>query len=154
MTARWKIRLSYGAKKEVGEVRLENCIIHRDAFSPLLFVLMIDPLIKIMNKNRWIHVEILSYWSSQNTRPFVSENTTPRIKIYDTAFQFSKSTSPVVSLTHNAFKEARGDITTGVTRRFLRGVEGEPAGNDTTWAATQVGLRTVEAGLGGHDDGV
>ena len=26
--------------------------------------------------------------------------------------------------------------------------------NDTTRPATQVGLRTVEAGLGGHDDGV
>ena len=26
MMARWKIRLSYGAKKEVGEVRLENGI--------------------------------------------------------------------------------------------------------------------------------
>ena len=25
---------------------------------------------------------------------------------------------------------------------------------DTTWSATQVGLRTVEAGLGGHDAGV
>ena len=43
MMARWKIRLSYGAKKEVGEVRLTNGIIQGDAFSPLLFVLMIDP---------------------------------------------------------------------------------------------------------------
>ena len=25
---------------------------------------------------------------------------------------------------------------------------------DMTWSATQVGLRTVEAGLGGHDAGV
>ena len=33
----------YGANKEVGEVRLENGIIQGDAFSPLLFVLMIDP---------------------------------------------------------------------------------------------------------------
>ena len=48
MMARWKIRLSYGAKKDVGDVRLENGIIKGDAFSPLLFVLMIDPLIKIM----------------------------------------------------------------------------------------------------------
>ena len=50
MMARWKIRLSYGAKKEVGEVRLENGIIQGDAFSPLLFVLMIDPIIKIMKR--------------------------------------------------------------------------------------------------------
>mgnify|MGYP004601358651 CR=1 FL=1 len=25
--------------------------------------------------------------------------------------------------------------------------------NETTWSATQVGLRPVESGLGGHDDG-
>ena len=42
MMCRWKIRLSYGAKKDVGEVRLSNGIIQGDAFSPLLFVLMID----------------------------------------------------------------------------------------------------------------
>ena len=36
MMARWRIRLSYGAKKVVGEVRLENGIIQGDAFSPLL----------------------------------------------------------------------------------------------------------------------
>ena len=32
------------------------------------------------------------------------------------------------------------------------GVIGVQAGNDTTWSATQVGPRTVKAGLGGHDD--
>ena len=42
---------------------------------------------------------------------------------------------------------------TGVTRRFLTGVEGEPAGNDTTWSAAQVGPRRVGACLGGQDDG-
>ena len=50
MMTRWKIRISYGAKKDVGEVRLANGIIQGDAFYPLLFVLMIDPLIKIMKK--------------------------------------------------------------------------------------------------------
>ena len=71
----------------------------------------------------------------------------------DPDFQFSKATSPVVSLTHNAFKGAPGDVTTGVTTPSLTGDDGERAGNDTTWPATQVGLRTVEGGLGGHDDG-
>ena len=61
MMAHWKIRLSYGAKKDVGEVRLTNGIIQGDAFSPLLFVLMIDPLIKIMNKKVGCAVEILYY---------------------------------------------------------------------------------------------
>ena len=59
MMARWKIRLSYGAKKEVGEVRLENGIIQGDAFSPLLFVLMIDPLIKNVKCKSENKVEIL-----------------------------------------------------------------------------------------------
>ena len=51
MMARWMIRLSYGARKVVGEVRLDSGFIDGDAFSPLLFVLMIDPLIKIMKKS-------------------------------------------------------------------------------------------------------
>ena len=58
-----------------------------------------------------------------------------------------------MSLTHNTFKEARGTVTTGVKRWFPRGYEGERAGNDTTWPATQVGPRRVEVGLGGHDAG-
>ena len=33
MMARWKIHLSYGAKKDVGDVRLANGIIQGDAFS-------------------------------------------------------------------------------------------------------------------------
>ena len=64
----------------------------------------------------------------------------------------SKSTSPVF-ISHNAFKDHRGDVTTGVTARAVRGVGGEWAGNDTTRPATQVGPRAVEAGLGGQDDG-
>ena len=35
MIARLKIRFSYGAKKDVGEVRLKNGIIQGDAFSSL-----------------------------------------------------------------------------------------------------------------------
>ena len=61
MMARWRIRLSYGAKKDVGEVRLENGIIQGDAFSPLSFVLMIDPLIKIMKKKLGKKGQILYY---------------------------------------------------------------------------------------------
>ena len=61
MMSRWKIRLSYGAKKDVGDVRLTNGIIQGDAFSPLLFVLIIDPLIKILKKRLGSDVEILFY---------------------------------------------------------------------------------------------
>ena len=59
MMAWWKIRLSYGEKREVGEVGLENVIIQGDAFSPLLFVFMIDPLIKILNRKVGEDAEIL-----------------------------------------------------------------------------------------------
>ena len=61
MMNRWKIRLSYGTRKEVGEVKLENGIIQGDAFSPLLFVLMIDPLIKIMKNRVGDRVQVLNY---------------------------------------------------------------------------------------------
>ena len=61
MMARWKIRLSNWAKKEVGEVRLTNGIIQGDAFSPLLFVLMMDPLIKILKRTVGDRAEILYY---------------------------------------------------------------------------------------------
>ena len=59
MMSRWKIRLSNGAKNEVGEVGLENGIIQGDAFSPLLFVLMIDPLIKILKMKLGDRMEVL-----------------------------------------------------------------------------------------------
>ena len=45
------------------------------------------------------------------------------------------------------------DVTTEVTTRFQRGVEGELAGYDGIRPASQVGPRRVEACLGGHDDG-
>ena len=61
MMTRWKIRLAYGAKKEVGEVRLTNGIIQGDAFSPLLFDLTIDPLIKILKKKVGDEAQILYY---------------------------------------------------------------------------------------------
>ena len=67
MMARWKIRLSYGAKKEVGEVRLTNGIIQGDALSPLLFVLMIDPFIKILKMKLGDHVEVLYYMDDLKT---------------------------------------------------------------------------------------
>ena len=44
------------------------------------------------------------------------------------------------------------DLTTGVTTRSLRGVEGKQARNDTTRSATQVSLRRVESCLGGHEE--
>ena len=61
MMSRWRVRISYGSKKEVGKVRLENGIIQGDAFSPLLFVLMIDPLIKVLKRGCGDDAEILYY---------------------------------------------------------------------------------------------
>ena len=48
-------------KKDVGEVKLTNGIIQGDAFSPLLFVLMIDPLIKVLKRRLGDHAEVLYY---------------------------------------------------------------------------------------------
>ena len=64
------------------------------------------------------------------------------------------STSHVVSFTCNSFKDHRGDVTTCPEKAF-EGVRDDIfAGRGTTWPATQVGLRRVKAGLGGHDAGV
>ena len=70
MMARLRIRLSNGAKKDVGEARLENSMIQGDAFSPLLFVLMIDPLIKILKTQLGDRVEVL--YSMDNLKASVT----------------------------------------------------------------------------------
>ena len=59
--SRWMIHLSYGAKKEVVDVHLTNGIIKGDAFSPLLFVLMIDPLIQLIKRRVGVDAKILYY---------------------------------------------------------------------------------------------
>ena len=59
MMSRLRIKLAYGAEKDVGEVRLTNGIVQGDAFSPVLFVLRIDPLIKAMKTQLGDRVEIL-----------------------------------------------------------------------------------------------
>ena len=66
MMARWRIRLSYGDKKEVGDVRLTNGILQGDAFSPLLFVMIIDPLIKIFEMMVGDGLEVHNYSLFQN----------------------------------------------------------------------------------------
>ena len=48
------------AKKEIWEVCLTNGIIHGDPFSPLMFVLTIDSLIKFLKK-RAVGAEILEF---------------------------------------------------------------------------------------------
>ena len=46
------------------------------------------------------------------------------------------------------------DVTTEVTTRFQRGVEGELAGYDGVRSATHLGPRRAEGCLRGNDDGV
>ena len=65
MMARWKIRLSYGARKEVRKVNLTTYIIQGDDVSLLLFVLMVDLLIKAVKKHvEGIETEILFSWTT------------------------------------------------------------------------------------------
>ena len=74
-------------------------------------------------------------------------------KICALPFQNAHPTHQVSDNTNEGIAVDVPDVTTRFTARFLTGVEGEPAGNDTTWSATQVGPRRVEACLGGQDDG-
>ena len=78
------------------------------------------------------------HWCVQNMRP-----------------PLPKSTSNTSNICHRHRRHLRrcSRRHDGVTRRFLKGVDGELAGYDTTWPATQVGPRPVEACLGGQDDG-
>ena len=94
MMGRWKIRLSYGAKKEVGEVRLTNGIIQGDAFSPLLFVLMIDPLIKVLKKRVGDEAEIL-YYMDDLKASMSSVETAQRI--HQTVKKFAASVGMVIN---------------------------------------------------------
>ena len=55
---------------------------------------------------------------------------------------------------HDSIGDDDKDNTTGGTTRFQRVLSGVQAGYDTTWLATQVGLRPVKACLGGHEEDV
>ena len=73
----------------------------------------------------FMKIDCVLFFDRKSLVQVVSKYATLRLRICDPAFQFSKSTSPDVSLHHNTFKEARGDVTTGVTAPSLTGVEGE-----------------------------
>ena len=94
MMARWRIRLSYGAKKDVGEVRLTNGIIQGDAFSPLLFVLMIDPLIKILKTRLGDRVEILYYMDDLKAS---TDNTHTARTVHDIVKRYASSVGMVIN---------------------------------------------------------
>ena len=94
MMARWKIRLSYGAKKEVGEVRLENGIIQGDAFSPLLFVLMIDPLIKIIKTKLGERAEVLYYMDDLKVSMTSVETAK---KVHETVKKYAEAVGMVIN---------------------------------------------------------
>ena len=94
MMARWKIRLSYGAKKEVGKVRLENGIIQGDAFSPLLFVLMIDPLIKVLKRGCGDDAEILYYMDDLKAS---CDGLEKAIQVHETVKRYAASVGMVVN---------------------------------------------------------
>ena len=123
MMARWRIRLSHGAKKEVGEVRLTNGIIQGDAFSPLLFVLMIDPLIKIMKTRLGDHVEILYYMDDLKA-------STDNIDHAVTVHQIVKRYAAAVGMVINNKKSA---IQLNVERPLPRSLQEIPRLDETTY---------------------
>ena len=87
-------RLSYGAKKEVGEVRLTHGILQGDAFFPLLFVLMIDPLIKILKRGVGDETEILYYMD--DLKASMSSIGTAE-KVHETVKRFAEAVGMVVN---------------------------------------------------------
>ena len=101
MMAHWKIRLSYGAKRKVGEVRFENGIIQRDAFSPLLFVLMIDPLIKILKRVGGDDVEVLNYMVDLKAS---SASIEKAVQVHETVKNYALSVGMVINAKKSAIQ--------------------------------------------------
>ena len=101
MMYRWKIRLSYGAKKDVGEVRLTNGIIQGDAFSPLLFVLMIDPLIKILKKRVGDEAEVL--YNMDDPKVSVT-NVQAAQQVHNTVKEYATSVGMVINSKKSAIQ--------------------------------------------------
>lgn len=94
MVARWKIRLSHRAKKEVGDVRLTNGTIQSDAFSTLLFVLMIDPLIMILKRSLGDRVEVLYCMDDLNAS--VTSIATAEI-VHETVRKYAEAVGMVIN---------------------------------------------------------
>ena len=75
-------------------------------------------------------------------------------KIYGPHFPKSRTNTHDVREPHDGIGDDNKDVTARVTTWCLGVLSGAHAGNDTTWMATQVGLRPDKACLGGHDAGV
>ena len=75
-------------------------------------------------------------------------------KIYGPHFPKSRTNTHDVREPHDGIGDDDKDVTTGGMTWCLEVLSGAQAGNDTAWSATQVGSRSVEAGLRGHDAGV
>ena len=117
MMARWKIRLSYGAKRDVGEVKLENGIIQGDAFSPLLFVLMIDPLIKVLKKSVGDDTEAL--YSMDDLKASTS-SIEKAATVHETVKRYAASVGMVVNKKKSAIQLKSEDPLTEPLREIPR----------------------------------
>ena len=86
---------------------------------------------------------------------------TERFKIYDPPFQNIRPCLPKIKVKISVILKGHKDDQRRseghhdrVSTWRLMAVVGVSSKNDTTWSATQVGLRPVESGLGGHEEGV
>ena len=86
---------------DVGEIRLENGIIQDDAFSPLLFVVMIDPLIKIMKKRVGDSAEILYYMDDLKASMSCVETAQ---NVHETVMKYAESVGMVVNKKKSAIQ--------------------------------------------------
>ena len=115
MMAHWRIRLSNGAKKEVGEVRLTKGIIQGDAFSPLLFVLMIDHHVKIMKTELGCDAEILSYMDDLKASCACVEKAK---EVHEMVKRYADSVGMVINNKNRAIQLNIGSTPTSLSRGF------------------------------------
>ena len=83
-----------------------------------------------------------------------AKDTPIAFKIYTLHFQNPQPAHTTADIAIEGIGDDVPDLTTGVTTRSLMGVEGKQARNDATRPATQVSLRRVGSGQGGHEAGV
>ena len=95
MVMKMKVELRYDKSHPVGKVRLENGNIQGDALSPLLFVLTVDPLIKMLKKKHGENIEMMHYRDDLKIR---INNIETRKEVYEKIKRMRRGTGMVLNI--------------------------------------------------------